>query len=114
VRVVILNFAREKTRRQVSNQSSGTGEFVARASAFYPSISQFQEMHDIGVFDRNPLHTGSMTSSPAVPFFRDEKARLIDDPFTVSVITAFAPNMKECVLPALRRAFRGTMKNRMR
>jgi uncharacterized protein (TIGR02452 family) len=39
--------------------------------------------------DRNPLHTDYM-------------------------ITAIAPNAKECVLPALRRALRGRMKNRMR
>jgi uncharacterized protein (TIGR02452 family) len=32
----------------------------------------------------------------------------------VSVITAVAPNAKECVPPGLRRALRGTTKNRMR
>jgi uncharacterized protein (TIGR02452 family) len=55
-----------------------------------------------------------MISSPDVPFFGDDQARLIDDPFTASAITAVAPNAKECILPALRTALRGTMKNSMR
>jgi uncharacterized protein (TIGR02452 family) len=62
-------------------------------------------MSDIGMSDRNPLHRDDMMSSPDVPFFRDDEGGLIDDPFTVSVITAVAPNAKECVLPALRRRF---------
>jgi uncharacterized protein (TIGR02452 family) len=63
-------------------------------------------MYDIGMSDRNPLHTDYKTSSPDVPFFRDDEGRLIDDPFTVCVIIAVAPNAKECVLPALGRARR--------
>jgi uncharacterized protein (TIGR02452 family) len=107
VPVAILNFASAKKQRGgFLNNRQAQANSIARASALYPSISQFQEMYDIGMSDRNPLHTDSMISSPDVPFFRDDEGRLIDDPFTVSVITAVAPSAKECVLPALGRALR--------
>jgi uncharacterized protein (TIGR02452 family) len=67
-------------------------------------------MYDVVMSNPNPLSTDYMIYSPDVPFFRDDRGQLIDYPFTVSVITAAAPNAKECVRPALR----GTMKNRLR
>jgi uncharacterized protein (TIGR02452 family) len=71
-------------------------------------------MYDYGRSDPNSLSSDYMIYSPSVPFFRDDALALLDEPFCVSVITAAAPNAKECVQAAIQRAIRGTIKNRMR
>jgi uncharacterized protein (TIGR02452 family) len=71
-------------------------------------------MYDDGKADTNPLYKDYLIYSPDVPFFRDDQGALLAHPFPVSVITAAAPNAKECTAPCLTRAIRGTMKNRMR
>jgi uncharacterized protein (TIGR02452 family) len=113
--IAILNFASAcKPGGGFLNGRQAQEEAIARASALYPSIERHREMYEFGEADTNPLYTDYMIYSPHVPFFRDDSGELIEYPFEVSVITAAAPNAKECTKTALRRALRQTMKNRLR
>jgi uncharacterized protein (TIGR02452 family) len=115
VSVAVLNFARAcKPGGGFMNGRAAQDETIYRASALYESISRFDEIYDYGWSDPNPLSSDYLIYSSRVPFFRDDTLALINEPFYVSVITAAAPNAKECVRPLFRRAIRGTVKNRMR
>jgi uncharacterized protein (TIGR02452 family) len=114
-RVAILNFASaSKPGGGFLNGRQAQEEAIARASALYPSLTRHGEMYEFGRADRNPLYSDYMIYSPDVPFFRDDSGQLLEQPFCVSVITAAAPNAKECNTETHRRAIRGTMKNRLR
>ena len=57
-----------------------------------------------GYYDANRacgslLYTDHMIYSPAVPFFRDDQHRLLEEPFCVSVITAPAPTTSHAAAP---------------
>jgi uncharacterized protein (TIGR02452 family) len=114
-RIAILNFASaSKAGGGFLNGRQAQEEAIARASALYTSIKRHREMYEFGSADRNPLYSDYMIYSPDVPFFRDDSGVLLEQPFCVSVITAAAPNAKECNTETHRRAVRGTMKNRLR
>jgi uncharacterized protein (TIGR02452 family) len=114
-RLAVLNFASaSKPGGGFLNGRQAQEEAIARASALYVSLVKHTEMYQHGTSDLNPLYTDYMIYSPDVPFFRDDAGALISEPFLVSVITAAAPNAKECTRPELVRALRPTLKNRMR
>jgi uncharacterized protein (TIGR02452 family) len=112
--IAVLNFGNPaKPGGGFQNGRSAQEESLARSSALYLSLLQFNEMYRVGQADLNPLYTDYIGYSPNVPFFTDDTGVLIE-PFTVSVITAAAPNARETVHPTLNRALRGTLKNRLR
>ncbi len=70
-------------------------EDLARCSALYDTLLRHREYYDVNRAHRSLLYTDHMIYSPEVPFFRDERYDLLDEPVTVGVITAPAPNAGE-------------------
>jgi uncharacterized protein (TIGR02452 family) len=92
-RVVLLNFA--SARNPGGGFLSGSQaqeESLARASGLYASISQMTEYYEANRRARSALYTDHMIYSPRVPVFRDDDDRLIEEPWSVAMITAPAAN----------------------
>jgi len=109
---VALNFA---SARNVGggflNGAKAQEEDLCRASALYPCLEPQREYYEANRANRSALYTDHMIWSPEVPFFRDDKGELLEQPFTISIITAPAPNRAEVQrdpsqLEALRETFR--------
>ncbi|OMF97169.1 TIGR02452 family protein [Paenibacillus sp. FSL R7-0273] len=91
--IVCLNFASAKNPGGgFLGGSQAQEESLARASALYPSISQMKEMYDYNRGRRTCLYSHYMIHSPGVPVFRDSRDLLLEEPYTVSMITAPAVN----------------------
>ncbi|MEU3339338.1 TIGR02452 family protein [Streptomyces sp. NPDC006668] len=91
--VAVLNFA--------SARNPGGGflkgaqaqeEALCRASALYTCLLQAPEFYEHHRAHRDPFYTDRVIHSPAVPVFRDDHGRLLDEPFTAGFLTAAAPN----------------------
>jgi uncharacterized protein (TIGR02452 family) len=110
--VVVLNFA--------SARSVGGGflrgakaqeEDLCRASALYRCLETQPDYYSANRAHPDGLYTDHIIYSPRVPFFRDEKKRLLEEPYLLSVITAPAPCTREVVdhtphlVPKLRETF---------
>ncbi len=94
--VVALNFA---SARNVGggflNGAKAQEEDLCRASALYPCLETQREYYEANRANRSALYTDHAIWSPEVPFFRDDRGALLEQPFTVSIITAPAPNRAE-------------------
>lgn len=91
--VAVLNFA--------SARNPGGGflkgaqaqeEALCRASALYTCLLEARGFYDHHRAHRDPFYTDRVIHSPAVPVFRDDKGRLLDEPYTAGFLTAAAPN----------------------
>jgi len=71
-------------------------EFLARSSALYACIKD-NEMHAFHRSRRDPLYTDYVIYSPNVPVFRDDDGSLLDEPYTVGIITCPAVNAGKMV-----------------
>lgn len=91
--VCILNFASAKNpgggflKGAVAQE-----ECLARSSTLYHSIKDCSEFYkqaknSPGVYDDHIIY------SPEVTFFKDDDGKLLEDPYTVAVVTAAAPNI---------------------
>lgn len=96
--VVALNFASAR------NPGGGfvTGaksqeEDLARASALYPCLVTQWDYYEANREERSFSYTDHVIYSPGVPFFRDERWRLLETPWAMSVVTAPAPNAGEAL-----------------
>ena len=71
-------------------------ESLCRCSTLYASISSEKavEMYHYNKTKHTVLESDYMLLSPQVCVFRDEECRLLKKPFSVSVITAPAPNRR--------------------
>lgn len=67
-------------------------EALARASGLYTCLQRKNEMYQINRNYNSPLYTDHMIYSPLVPVFRNDADALLDDYYSVSVITAPAVN----------------------
>lgn len=67
-------------------------EALARASGLYTCLQQQSDMYQINRGHGSCLYTDHMIYSPLVPVFRDDDDQLLNDYYTVSVITAPAVN----------------------
>lgn len=67
-------------------------EDIARSSALYPCLLTASPFYAYHREQRDLRYTDAVIYSPAVPVFRDDKGRLLDEPFTTSFLTAAAPN----------------------
>ncbi len=95
-RVVALNFA--SARNPAGGFLGGAvaqEEDLARASALYPCLLTQREFYEVHRAERSLLYTDQMIYSPDVPFFRGRKRELLEAPFSLSIITAPAPNAGE-------------------
>lgn len=92
-RVAVLNFA--------SGRNPGGGfltgaiaqeEDLACASALYACLAHRPYYYARNRASGSPLYADELIYSPQVPFFRGEDLALLEEPFTVSVLTSPAPN----------------------
>lgn len=91
--VAALNFA--SARRPGGgwlNGAQAQEESLARASALAASLEQVPEYYEFHLAQRHPVYSDRVICSPAVPVFRDDDSRLLDEPYPVTFLTAAAPN----------------------
>ena len=74
------------------NGAQAQEESIARSSALYSSLCAAGEFYDYHRADPSPIYSDRVIYSPRVPVFRDDRGRLIDEPYPVSFLTAAAPN----------------------
>lgn len=66
-------------------------EYLARSSGLYACLRD-QPMYAFHKQRRDPLYTSYMIYSPEVPVFRGDDGLLLEEPYTLGMITAAAPN----------------------
>lgn len=92
--IVALNFA--SARNQGGGFLSGAmaqEEALCRNSGLYPCLKSKPLFYNANILCDDCYYTDGIIYSPHVPFFRDEHNLLIDNPFTLSIVTAPAPNL---------------------
>ncbi|ATB50252.1 TIGR02452 family protein [Corallococcus macrosporus] len=91
--VAALNFASAKNPGGgFLGGAKAQEEDLARCSALYACLLSQREYYDANRAEPSPLYTDHLIYAPDVPFFRDEDLALLEQPFTVSLLTAPAPN----------------------
>ena len=103
---VVLNFA----TGTVPGGGYRTGsraqeESIAWSSALVPSLARAPEFHALHRKLGDQLYTDAMIYSPGVPVFRNGET-LLDEPWTVGVISAAAPRVPGAMGVATEEAFR--------
>ncbi|TRO68081.1 TIGR02452 family protein [Streptomyces sp. IB201691-2A2] len=91
--VAVLNFASARNPGGgYLNGAQAQEEALCRASALYTCVVEAREFYDHHRAHRDPFYTDRVIHSPAVPVFRDDRGRLLDEPYTAGFLTAAAPN----------------------
>lgn len=91
--VAVLNFASARNPGGgYLNGAQAQEEALCRASALYACLIGVRAFYDHHRTHRDPLYTDRVIHSPAVPVFRDDGGRLLDEPYTAGFLTAAAPN----------------------
>lgn len=91
--VAVLNFASARNPGGgYLNGAQAQEEALCRASALYTCLLGAREFYDHHRAHRDPFYTDRVIHSPGVPVFRDDRGRLLDEPYTVGFLTAAAPN----------------------
>jgi uncharacterized protein (TIGR02452 family) len=89
----VLNFASARNPGGgYLNGAQAQEEALCRASALYACVRETREFYDHHRAHRDPFYTDRVIHSPAVPVFRDDRGRLLDEPYTAGFLTAAAPN----------------------
>ncbi|WP_327186485.1 TIGR02452 family protein [Streptomyces sp. NBC_01334] len=91
--VAVLNFASARNPGGgYLNGAQAQEEALCRASALYTCLLEAREFYDHHRAHRDPFYTDRVIHSPAVPVFRDDRGRLLDEPYGAGFLTAAAPN----------------------
>jgi uncharacterized protein (TIGR02452 family) len=91
--VVALNFASAKNPGGgFLGGARAQEEDLARCSGLYACLREQRLYYDCNRSETSLLYTDHMIYSPAVPFFRDQTLRFVEQPFLLSIVTAPAPN----------------------
>lgn len=91
--VAVLNFASARNPGGgYLNGAQAQEEALCRASALHTCLLTARGFYDHHRAHRDPFYTDRVIHAPAVPVFRDDRGRLLDDPFRVGFLTAAAPN----------------------
>ncbi|GGL64958.1 TIGR02452 family protein [Streptomyces fumigatiscleroticus] len=91
--VAVLNFASARNPGGgYLNGAQAQEEALCRASALYTCLLRAPEFYGHHRAHRDPFYTDRVIHSPAVPVFRDDRGRLLDEPYTAAFLTAAAPN----------------------
>ncbi|TDT42604.1 uncharacterized protein (TIGR02452 family) [Streptomyces sp. BK208] len=91
--VAVLNFASARNPGGgYLNGAQAQEEALCRASALYTCLLRAPEFYDHHRAHRDPFYTDRVIHSPGVPVFRDDRGRLLDQPFSAGFLTAAAPN----------------------
>jgi uncharacterized protein (TIGR02452 family) len=103
--VAVLNFASARNPGGgFLNGAQAQEEALCRASALYTCLLEARGFYDQHRAHRDPFYTDRVIHSPAVPVFRDDKGRLLDEPYHAGFLTAAAPNAGVVVRTAPERA----------
>lgn len=98
--VAVLNFASARNPGGgFLNGAQAQEEALCRASALYTCLLEARGFYDHHRAHRDPFYTDRVIHSPAVPVFRDDRGRLLDEPYTAGFLTAAAPNAGWCCAP---------------
>ncbi|CAM5655500.1 TIGR02452 family protein OS=Streptomyces tendae OX=1932 GN=GUR47_03945 PE=4 SV=1 [Streptomyces tendae] len=90
--VAVLNFASARNPGGgYLNGAQAQEEALCRASALYTCLLR-APVYDHHRAHRDPFYTDRVVHSPGVPVFRDDRGRLLDEPFTAGFLTSAAPN----------------------
>ncbi|MFB8181196.1 TIGR02452 family protein [Streptomyces sp. NPDC055966] len=91
--VAVLNFASARNPGGgYLNGAQAQEEALCRASALHTCLLTARRFYDHHRADRDPFYTDRVIHSPAVPVFRDDRGRLLTEPFRAGFLTAAAPN----------------------
>lgn len=91
--VAVLNFASARNPGGgFLNGAQAQEEALCRASALYACVREAPEFYEHHRAHRDPLYTDRVIHTPAVPVFRDDRGRLLDEPYEAGFLTAAAPN----------------------
>ncbi|MER6167687.1 TIGR02452 family protein [Streptomyces violaceorubidus] len=103
--VAVLNFASARNPGGgYLNGAQAQEEALCRASALYTCLLRAREFYDHHRAHRDPFYTDRVVHSPGVPVFRDDRGRLLDEPFTAGFLTCAAPNAGVALRTAPERA----------
>ncbi|TDC04766.1 TIGR02452 family protein [Nonomuraea longispora] len=69
-------------------------ESLARASALYACLTAVPQFYAYHRAQGDLRYSDRVIYSPGVPVFRDDKGRLLDEPYRVAFLTAAAPNAR--------------------
>ncbi|MFD9483334.1 TIGR02452 family protein [Streptomyces sp. NPDC059991] len=91
--VAVLNFASARNPGGgFLNGAQAQEEALCRSSALYPTLLRAPGFYEHHRADRDVFYTDRVIHSPGVPVFRDDRGRLLDEPFRVGFLTSPAPN----------------------
>ncbi|MFG3200503.1 TIGR02452 family protein [Streptomyces sp. NPDC048192] len=91
--VAVLNFASARNAGGgYLNGAQAQEESLCRASALYTCLLTAPAYYDHHRTHRDPFYTDRVIHSPAVPVFRDDRGRLLAEPYRAGFLTAAAPN----------------------
>ncbi|WP_329521594.1 TIGR02452 family protein [Spirillospora sp. NBC_01491] len=97
-----LNFASAKNPGGgFLNGAHAQEEGLARSSGLYTTLRAAPEYYEFHREQRDLLYSDHMIYSPAVPVFRDDAGRLLDEPYDVAFLTSPAPNLGAIRDPAV-------------
>ncbi|MEU3949547.1 TIGR02452 family protein [Streptomyces sp. NPDC029526] len=89
----VLNFASARNPGGgYLNGAQAQEEALCRASALHTCLLRAPAFYEHHRTHRDPFYTDRVIHSPAVPVFRDDRGRLLDEPFTAHFLTSPAPN----------------------
>ncbi|KES08187.1 hypothetical protein BU52_03955 [Streptomyces toyocaensis] len=92
-RVAVLNFASARNPGGgYLNGAQAQEEALCRASALYTCLLRAAGFYEHHRAHRDPFYSDRVIHSPAVPVFRDDRGRLLDEPFGAGFLTSPAPN----------------------
>ena len=92
-RIGCLNFASAKNPGGgFLNGSQAQEEAITRSSTLYSSLLSQREYYDSNRAHSSSLYLDQLILSPDVAFFRNDQGELLSQPFSVTVVTAPAPN----------------------
>ncbi|GAB2853286.1 TIGR02452 family protein [Streptomyces deserti] len=103
--VAVLNFASARNPGGgYLNGAQAQEEALCRASALYTCLVRVPEFYDHHRTHRDPFYTDRVIHASAVPVFRDDRGRLLDEPYAAGFLTAAAPNAGVVLRTAPQRA----------
>lgn len=91
--VAVLNFASARNPGGgYLNGAQAQEEAVCRSSALYTCLIEAPEFYAHHRADRDVFYSDRVIHAPGVPVFRDDRGRLLDEPYQVGFLTSPAPN----------------------
>ncbi|MEU9382589.1 TIGR02452 family protein [Streptomyces sp. NPDC048279] len=91
--VAVLNFASARNPGGgYLNGAQAQEEALCRASALYACQVHARAFYDHHRAHRDPFYSDRVIHSPAVPVFRDDRGRLLAEPYRAGFLTSAAPN----------------------